>query len=205
MPTKLSVFNDALGMLGQPLMNTDLDAGEDGDSLRGHWERIVEMAHEKTGWDHAKVQWQAPRLAAKPKFGYTYFYQLPPRFSRLLFISETGMPNDDLLDYEIIEGKVAANVNSIYMVCVTLDTLDAGRVGEWTASFAHYVATELALAAAPRLNSSAVEPVTKERKKALSDAAGLDATQGPVKRRPHGSWSRAARGFRGSVDREQRD
>ena len=72
MPTKLSVFNDALGMLGQPLMNTDLDPGEDGDTLRGHWETKVAFAHEKTAWDHAKVQWKAPRLATKHELGYDY-------------------------------------------------------------------------------------------------------------------------------------
>lgn len=203
MPTKLTVFNDALGMLGQPLMNTDLDSGEDSRALRGHWERVVALAHEKTGWDFAKVQWIAPRLATKPKYGYDYFYQLPPKFSRLLFASETGMPEDELLAYEMIDGKIAANVETLYLTCITLDSLE--KVGEWTESFAHYVATELALAAAPRLNSSAVEPVTKERKKALSDATGLDATQGPPKRRPHGSWTRAARGFRTSINREQRD
>ena len=203
MPTKLSVFNDALGMLGQPLMNTDLDPGEDGDTLRGHWETKVAFAHEKTAWDHAKVQWKAPRLATKPEFGYDYYYQLPPKFARLVSISETGMVGDDLLDYDIIDGKIATNVASVYATCVTTDSLE--RIRSKTESFAHYVATEIALAAAPRINSSAIEAITKERKKAQSDAGGLDAAQGPPRRRPHGTWSKAARGFRGSVDREQRD
>ena len=62
-------------------------------------------------------------------------------------------------------------------------------------TLARYVATELALLTAPKINPDATEGIGKERKKALSDALGLDAVQGPRKRQRIGTWSRAARGW----------
>lgn len=202
MATRLSVFNDAMGLLGQPLLDSDEQAGEDGDVLRGHWDSVVDLAHEKTAWDHAKVIVALSLLAETPPARWTYYYQLPGDLLRLLWLSQSGGQGDDLTDYEIVVGKVGTHAASVYAGYVS----DVSRtaVGRWSESFAHYVATELAFRSAPKLNPSALAMLKDERKKALSDAVGLDATQGPPIRRRHGSWSGAARGFLANRNREQR-
>lgn len=202
MPTKLSVFNDALGLLGQPLLeDPEVESNEDAITLRGHWQSVVEIAHEKTAWDFAKVRWQCARLDQTPAHGYKYYYALPPDLLRLLYVSETGQADDETLAWEGEPGKIATDLETIYITYISDASTTA--VGRWSASFAYYVATELAARSAGKINSSAVEHIIKERKKALSDAIGLDATQGPVKRARHGSWSRAARGGYLNSDREQ--
>lgn len=202
MATKLSVFNDALGMLGQTLLESADEEGEDGDVLRGHWDSAVTLCHEKTSWDHAKVRHKCARLSATPTFGYTYYYAIPADCLRILRVSETGEETDDLLDYRIENNRLATDVETVYIVYVSETAKDSP--GKWSESFAHFVATEIAVRSAPKLNPSSKEDALKERKKALSDAIGLDATQNPIRERRHGSWARAARGWSRRIDREQR-
>ena len=202
MPSKLSVFNDALSMCAQPPIESDTTAGEDGDQCRAHWQNAIEIAHEKTAWDFAKLRAQLARSATTPTFQYKYYYTLPADLLRILYLSETGTSNAPLLDYEGEPGRIATDAETVYCTYVSTESLT--QIGRWSASFAHYVATELAFRIAPKINSSALEAIDKERRKALSDAVGLDATQGPPVRRRPGSWSRAARGFTGRIDREQR-
>lgn len=201
MPTKLTVFNDALRMLGQPMLASDLQEGEDGRYLRAAWQTAVELAHEKTAWDFARTRWQCARLATTPVHTYDYYYAIPADCLRLLTVSDSGEPGTALLTYAVDQGKIATSATTVYITYVS-DSSEAA-VGRWSQSFAHYVATELALSCAPKLNSSAVDTISKERKKALSDAIGLDAAQGPPVKRQHGAWSRAARGFGCNVGREQ--
>lgn len=202
MPTKLTCFNQALRLLAQPQMQDVADTGEDGDQLRSAWQAAVEICHEATEWDHAIKRWQCNRLAATPTSGYDYYYVVPADCLRIIDISETGEPSDRLLDYKIEEGKIATNAQTVYIRYVSDDAMN--NPGRWSQTFGYFVATELAAQCAPMLNQSALEHIVKERKKAKSDAIGLDAAQGPARRRPHGAWSRAARGWGTNIDREQR-
>lgn len=192
--TKLTVMNDALALLGQPPLESPDDPGEDGKILRAYWTDIVELAHEATAWDFAKLRKKLPRLPAPPLFGYAYYYALPGDVLRTLVLSSTGDQNDELTDYEIEVGKVATDASDVYLIYVSEDSVT--QMGRWSHSFAHYVATELALRGAPKINSSATEDIVKERKKAKSDAIGLDGAQGPPKKRRPGQWARSARGHR---------
>jgi hypothetical protein len=192
MPTKLSVFNGALAMLGQPLMSSDQDPGEDGETLRGLWDQVVEMCHEKTAWDFAKLRAECARLSETPIHGYTYYYALPNDCVRLLTVSESGAPNDEITAWEGEPGKIATDASRLYITYVSDQSMT--QIGRWSTSFGRYVSTELAFLASPKINSSATEEIAKERRKAISDAIGLDAAQGPPRRRPHGAWASAARG-----------
>ena len=202
MPTKTTVYNSCLGLHGQTLVDPDLDTDENTLVLNGHWEPVVNICHEKTAWDMAKLRHQCARLSATPVHGYDYYYAVPPDCLRILSISQSGEVGDDLTEYSVEVGKIATNAATVYITYVSQTSINA--VGRWSESFAYYVATELAMRAAPKINAAAVDMVAKERKKAQSDAIGLDATQGPPIRRRHGAWSSAARGHVYNRDREQR-
>lgn len=201
MPTKTDVYNMALGLLGQTLVDSDLDTTENTVVLNGHWNSVCELCHEKTAWDFAKVRVQLARLSSTPVFGYDYYYAVPSDLLRMLTISQSGLVGDDFLDYESEPGKIATSAETLYITYVSDTSISA--VGRWSASFAYYVATELATRSMAKINPSAKDDIVRERKKAASDAIGLDATQGPPQQRRLGSWARAARGFRGNADREQ--
>lgn len=193
MPTKLTVFNDCLGMLGQKPLDSDDEAGEDGDTMRYHWDDVVQYAHEKTGWNFAKRREELSQNATAPTSGYQYYYDLPATLKRIVYVSQSGLPHDPLLDYENEDGKLATDASTVYLTYVSDET--ATTPGEWTNSFAHYVAAELAMRCAPKINPSKEEKIEKMVKKTLNDAIGFDATQEPPKPRPLGSWALAARGL----------
>jgi hypothetical protein len=201
MATKVTVYNAALALLGQTLVDSDTDDTENTRVLNGHWVSVVDLAHEKTAWDFAKVRMQLPRLDATPVFGYQFYYAVPGDLLRILSMSQSGQFGDDLVAYEQEPGKIATNADTVYMIYVSNTSRDA--IGRWSESFAYYVATELATRAMAKINPSAADMITKERKKAASDAIGLDATQGPPKQRRPGAWARAARGSRFNNNREQ--
>ena len=192
-PTKLTVFNLAIAMLGQTELESPDDVGELGDKLRAQWEPALELAFEKGAWDCAKVRFILARHPEAPLFGYKYYYTVPPEVTRTLWVSDTGEANDEYLDWEPEPGKIATSAEALYLIGVSRAKFE--QVGRWSHSLARYVATELALLAAPKINPPAAEGIGKERKKCLSDALGLDAVQGPKKRPRMGSWSRAARGL----------
>jgi len=201
MPTQLTVFNAALGLLGQPMVETVDDTGEDALVLRGHWEPVALRCHEATAWDHAKLRDELARLEATPTHGYDYYYALPSDLLRLLWISETGAVGDELLGYSVEVGKVATSAETVFISYVSETSVSS--VGRWSETFAHWVATELAFMAAPKLAPGRLDEIKVERKKAKSEAIGLDATQGPPQRRRHGAWSSAARGNYLNPSREQ--
>jgi hypothetical protein len=201
MPTKTTVFNSTLGLLGQTLVDSDTDDTENTRVLNAHWNSVVDLSHEKTAWDFAKVRAKLGRLDAAPVFGYKYYYGVPADLLRILDLSQSGQIGDDLIAYEQEPGKIATNAETVYMTYVS-DT-SRSLVGRWSESFAYYVATELAARSMAKINPSAADLIMKERKKAASDAIGLDATQGPPKTRRPGAWARAARGSRFSSNREQ--
>lgn len=200
MPTKTTVLNDCLGLLGQTLVDSDTDDTENTRILNAHWGSVVELAHEKTAWDFAKLRAKLPRSDTVPAFGYQFYYTLPGDLLRILWLSPTGNKGDDLLNYEGEPGKIATDVEAVYLLYVSETSRDA--VGRWSESFAHYVACELASRAMSKINPAAAEGVLRERKKAQSDAIGLDATQGPIQRRRLGTWARSARGSRFSREQQ---
>ena len=203
MPTKVTVFNSALGILGLNLVSSDTAQNEVVRTLNTHWPTVCEFCHEKTAWDHAKARAECARLADVPVSGYDYYYALPSDCLRVLHVSQTGDDDDDLLWYSIEEGKIATSSNAVYLVYVSDRRID--KPGSWSQTFADFVAAELAVRSAAKLNPSAKDDAMKAVKRYGSDAIGLDATQGPTKLQRHGSWSRAARGNRfGNIDREQR-
>lgn len=201
MPTQLTVFNDALGLLGQGPKDSVDAGGDDLRTLLRHWDTVVERCHEATAWDFAKVWRALSRQADTPTFGYSYFYSIPNDCLRVLKLSETGEEGDELLAYETGPGRIATDAETVY--CLYVSNTSKDSVGRWSQSFAYYVACELAYISCGKINQSAEDKIIKERRKAKSDAIGLDATQGPPQRRRHGSWSRAARGFHINSDREQ--
>ena len=199
MATKLSVFNQALGLLAQPTITSVESTKADVRELNAHWDNVVDLCHEATAWDFAKVRAELARQVSTPTFGYSYYYSLPADLLRILKLSETGEEGDELLAYEAEPGKIATSVETVY--CLYVSNTSRSQVGRWSESFARYVACELALISCGKINSSREDFIIKQLRRAKSDATGLDATQGAPQRRRHGSWSRAARGYQSN--REQ--
>ncbi len=199
MPSKLSVFNDALLILTQALLdNPDPHpSNERSRVLNANWQAVVEQCLEQAAWDFAEVRGELSRVHPPPAFGYAYYYGLPTDCLRLTFVSETGIEGDDLLRYKVEAGKIATDAETVYAKWVSSTAIDLP--GRWSSTFARYVSAELAIRSL-KLNTAAAEIANKERQDARKAAMGVDAVQNPPAFRKPGRWIKSIR--TGSRDRD---
>jgi hypothetical protein len=195
MPTKLSIFNEALRILGQPRMTTPDAETEHGRQLRDAWEGAVMACYEAGNFNHTIKRVELSRLDTTPAWGYQYYYELPTDFVRIAEITQSGMPNDPLVDYEIEDGGLAADADKVYVKYVSSELLIL-TPGEWSQSFSDFVAAKLAVRTAPKLASSNIELAMEHEKRYRLRSLSLDAIQNPPARRIPGRWASAARGAR---------
>jgi hypothetical protein len=195
MPTKLSIFNEALRLLGQPRLTAVDVETEHGRQLRDAWEGAVMACYEAGTFNHTVKRVELSRLGTTPVWGYQYYYGLPVDFVRVAEISQSGVPNDPLVDYEIDDGGLATDVDKVYLKYVSSELLIL-TPGEWSQSFADFVAATLAVRTAPKLASSNIELAMEWEKRYRLKALGVDAIQNPPQRRYPGRWAMAARGAR---------
>lgn len=195
MPTKLSVFNEALRILGQTRLTTPDAETEHGRQLRDAYDGAVMTCYESGNFNHTIKRVELSRLGTTPAWGYQYYYGLPTDFLRVAEISASGVPNDPLVDYEIEDGGLATDSDKVYLKYVSSELLVL-TPGEWSQSFADFVSATLALRVAPKVASSNIELAMEHEKRYRAKALSLDAIQNPPARRIPGRWASAARGAR---------
>jgi hypothetical protein len=189
MADKLYIFNEAARICSTSALQTVDETGETGLQLRNAWDGCVAYCFEQSGWQMAEKRAQLSRLVAAPEFGYAYFYQLPADCIRLLAVLESGVENDVTIRYKLEGGRIASDADTIYVRYLSHDKFD--RPGQWSQTFADWVAAELASRVAPKLNPKSVEFAMGQAKKRKSEARNLDALQQPAKLHRMSSWARA--------------
>lgn len=202
MASQLTVYNNTLALLQQsPLSTPDPNpTTESSRMLNANWESIVETCFEQGDWDFAQVRGILARSAETPAFGYAYYYEIPADMLRFTYVSETGAVNDPLLRYQIEGGRIATDATAIYATWVSTNARDTP--GRWSATFARYVAAELAFRCL-KLNTSAAEAIEKERGSTKKLSLGIDAVSDPPAFRAPGSWVRAIRSGSRQIGSEQ--
>jgi hypothetical protein len=195
MPTRLSVFNDALKHLKEPGITDPDVSNETGRVLRDGWQGAVDTCFEAYPWNFAMKRAELQQLSHAPVFGYRFYYGLPSDYMRLVFI--TDLPRDDtnpLTRYAEEGGQIAADAPHVYLRYVSADY--KARIGDWSQQFANYVAAELA-SRCFKLNTSgdAEKSVAMAIKQHKNAAESFDSMANPpVKLGGNGSWANARRG-----------
>lgn len=198
MADTLGVYNQALRLLESSRVNDTAPTSEATRTLGDAWPHVVRTALEGADWDFARRRAELSRVSPAPTFGYSYYYQIPADNCRVTFVSETGLPDDPLLRYEIDGTKIATDADRVFIVYNSSAYIDIP--GLWTETFASYVAACLAKACI-KLNPSAENRVMDELKRLKASALGRDGVQNAPEFRRSGQWSRAAR--YGGTSREQ--
>jgi hypothetical protein len=192
MTTKLLVFNEALRILGNPILSSVDQAGEDARQLRDAYIPSVMACYEAGNWKSAIIRAELSRLATTPSWGYSYYYALPADFVRVVDISETGAIGDDLDEYVIENGNIATNAETVYLRYISSELVTL-TPGEWTQAFADFVSATMAVRCAPKLNAAALEAASQFQEKYRLMALAVDAIQNPPARRKPGTFVKAVR------------
>jgi hypothetical protein len=205
MPDRLGVYNEAVAMLREPLLNNLIENDDSSHNkvlrrLNDVYPRAVRSCLEAGNWNFAEEMVWLARANETPTDIWDYYYSKPTGWVRTAFISATGLLDDPLHDYRDVGGMIAANANQVFMRAVTDKYKD--NPAYWSQAFADYVSSEIAVRAAPDLVSASADFINElkdERKRQKGNALALDAMANPPDRMGRGRWVRAARGGRGGV------
>jgi hypothetical protein len=200
MATQLTVTNEALGIIGEPPIsdpNTNITAARE---MLAVWTESINVVLEQAEWNFARKRVQLSLSATAPAWGYNNYYALPADWIRTIMLSPNGLQSDEIIQYQLENGLVACNENTVYLYYITSDAYT--NTGSWPPLFAKWVAAEMAFAKAPRLNPAAIGIAQEACKLWQKMAKNSDQINQPPKRRHPGQWATARRvGF--ATNREQ--
>lgn len=105
MASQIEIINRALVLLGADRISSLTDGTTESESASQIYPGVVEDLISRYRWRFAHVQAQLPRLAAEPDARWSAAYQLPSD----LKVLETITVNDEPIEYDRLEDKVACN------------------------------------------------------------------------------------------------
>ena len=193
MPTKLSIFNTALALLGEPPLTSVDEHNEAGRVLRGAWEQAALYCLEEGPWNFGKVMIELPRLAETPDAGYAHYFQKPIDWLKTIHVSADGSRNAPWPQFEDLGRKLASDEERLFMLYVSRTAID--RPGDWSNRFADYVAHRLAILTCERITGSRTraESLVQTFKRMEQEATSHNDSSQRAQTIPTGSWVRAAR------------
>jgi hypothetical protein len=192
MTSKLSLYNGALQLLKERPLAALTENGPSRRSLDSAWDRgAVRACLEDGFWKHAT---RAVMLDASPSvtpaFGYTYAFEKPDDFVRLVGVWSDEALTQPFDGYREEAGYWFASLETIYIKYVSDDTAYGMDMSLWPQSFVELVEAELAAKAAGPLTEIG-QDMLKLREMRLTKAQSRDSQVDPTKHPPTGSWVRA--------------
>lgn len=200
MPSKLSIYNGALTILGErPLasLTDDLEARYKCDDV---WDndfvkRVLEMGQ----WNFAARTVELTYSpSVTPSFGYVYAFDKPIDFVRTMQICQDEYMTQPLTHYSDESKFWFADLEDIYAQYVSFDTQFGGDFSLWPYNFTEMAEHYMAFKLAPRLTGMDFDSIELEAKwkRWLAEAKATDAMEAATKFIPQGSWAGSRRGFR---------
>lgn len=181
--SKLTIFNAAADVLGEPNLRNVDEETELARKLRSAWEPTRDSCLEEAPWNFLETRATLARLDETPEWGYQYYYGLPGDLVRILRVNDTGIERDELLTWREESGKLATDAEAVYLRYTSNKNKD--KIGMWSQAFCDRLAAELAVKAAPKINPSMAETAMKLAERRRRKARQIDASQSPpLKIRP---------------------
>ncbi len=194
MTAKLSIFNEACKLLGEPLLLNLTDNNERLRILLDSWDTSVATALEQATWQFGTKRTTPAQLSLTPDWGRSYFYQLPVDCARVVFVSATGAEDDGILNYSVESGLLATDEPVVYIRYITYASIN--QVVNWNQGFADFVASEMAFRSAPKISPTHVNNILRTLEMRRKIAFSSDAVNQPAQLRRPGNLLRACHGGR---------
>jgi len=192
MPSKTSIFNNALRLLGEPEVVAATDDTKYAKRLSNAWDDEVTSWFEDKDWSFATSFEQLTRVTPSLP-GWTYTFNKPSNCARVLIVSRDTIPHMPSIDYELRDGKLLTNSETTYLRFI--DKTYITEIGGWPQKFANALSARLAEAVYPATDESnstrdRIESAVKRRTK---DAKAFDDQIRAQRRPPVGRYITARR------------
>ena len=208
MPTRLSIYNGALSILGERRLASLTDDVESRYKLddvydNEFFDRLLQMGQ----WNFAS---RTIELLASPSvtpdFGYVHAFEKPEDFIRTMGVWYDEYQSNPCTRYADEGGFWYSDPEILYFQYVSNDSQFGADLSLWPANFTEMAEHYLAYKVAPRLTGMDFDSdvLLGKWKLWLRDAKATDGMESPAKFAPEGSWTRSRRGGRGG-DRGSRN
>lgn len=207
MTTRLSIYNGALRVLGEPRLASLTESRAARRELDAAWDDdFIDYCLEAGLWNFAMrttKQEASTDITPDPDLGFSYAFVKPDDFIRTAAVCCDGRMTIPLLDYTDEAGYWFANTDTLYVSYVSNDTSYGADLSLWPETFKMFAQAHLAYQACMPITQSdgKQEKAFTIRKKMLADALSKDAMAQPSKTLPQGGWSRARMGGNGNRSR----
>lgn len=202
MTTKLLLYNNALGHIGERMLANLTEAREPRRRLDAVYDNALLYVLEQGWWKFAQRTIKLPFSASvTPAFGYERAYEKPIDYVRAYKIAQDEFLNIPLIEYSDEGGYWYGHDDDIYVTYISKDAAYGLDLSKWPPAFTLYVELYLALRIAPRLTPpedvgrAGNNNLERMCRTALADAQAKDAIAGPVQFHPEGLWT-SSRGGR---------
>lgn len=196
MTTQLTIYQDALGHIGERLLASLTENTEPRRILDQVWpgarKYCLEHAHWKFAQRTAKLSYES---TLTPPFGFLRAFEKPTDVVKLSKLCGDEFFQFPLTDVVEENGFWFTNVDDIYVSYVSSDDAYGYDYSLWPETFTLYVSLYLASRIAPRLRPTMdTRAILMQLDRAREDAQAKDAVQGPTQFLPQGNWVRNRRG-----------
>lgn len=198
MASKLSLYNDALEVLGERKLASLAESRAPRRRLDSVWDGgAVKFCLEQGFWNHAMADVKITHSpSVDPAYGYQFAFDKPSDWCRTFMISADETYSVQLLEFEDQLAYWWANCDPIYVRYVSNDDARGNDLSLWPESFTRYVAHYFAWRICKSTTGSNADKdaLGLEMKKLLVNAQSKDAMNETTRFPERGSWSTSRRG-----------
>lgn len=200
MPTRLTIYNGALNIIGERRLT---DLSEDREArykLDDIWDNdLIDRVLQMGQWNFAgrSVELQASP-SVTPQFGYQFAFDKPTDFIRTMKVANDEYFKMPLTQYSDEAAWWFADLETIYVQYVSNDAQYGSDFSLWPFNFTEMVEHYMAYKVAPRLTGLDFDSnaLLGKWKLQLRDAKAVDAMEAAAKFPPKGGWASSRQGFR---------
>jgi hypothetical protein len=194
MASQTAICNRALSKLGAARILTITDDVKAARELNSMWDIVRDGELRRNVWNFATTRTSLAALATTPAWGFTYEYQLPSDFIRVVQVNDSYYVAN-LTDYRTmqdvpyqIEGLKILTDYSAPLKLRYVQRIEDTQ--QWDAAFVEAFASRLAYECAEAITQSSTkkQEAFEDYKVAIRSAKLVDAIENPPEPLPDDSW-----------------
>ncbi len=168
--TQLTIYNMALDTVSSRPVGSTAETSPECRWLNRNYEHYVRSALRADLWNFAREMHDLNRQVAEPAFRWTYGFDLPVGWLRVIPPRYGGYRTGRPIKFEVASGVLYTDEEGVKADLI----MDKQNPGEWDPLFADYLAAKLAYGMAHTLTHKA--SFKAETKQAVEDAYNIAAT-----------------------------
>ena len=193
---RLSLYKIALIACGERTIASLSEPRESRRLLDEVWNRgsgVVKYVLEQGLWNFAiRTSKLDSSSSISTDFGYTFTFEMPSDYVRLVELSSGEYFTQPMTRYEIEQASLYADVDPIYMRYISNDASYGSDLSLWPETVSLWTGYWMGTQIAPALkNDLDMDKLERRERRYLHDARSKDAQQDPTRWPPLSSWASA--------------